>query len=110
MLFDRTLVGLICGQMTFLGYVILRQGVYQPLLLFPLPFVTTSVMRKFEKLYINPSTHLSLQRAQQLDCDEREMILRKDFSKDTFRQPALATEAVCPLPYRYRIDIPPPLV
>ena len=94
--------------MTFLGYVILRQGIYQPVILFPLPFFTTSIMRRFEKLYIRPSTHLSLQRAQQLDHDEQEIRLREEFNTDTFRQPALATEAIYPMSYRrYSGGLPP---
>jgi len=106
---DRTLVGLICGQVTFLGYIIIRQGYYQPIFLFPLPFFTWSIMRRFNTMYVNPSTQLSLQRAQEIELENKELgaFMMSELREGAFRQPALTVDPVHPLPYRRdEISIP----
>ena len=57
-------------------------------------------MSRFEETYVKPSSRLSVQRAKQLDSDENEVQVRKEFSKTTYRQPALATGPIYPMPYR----------
>jgi hypothetical protein len=94
----RTLVGLICGQVTLIGYTVLRGGIYQPLLLIPLPFVTYIMMQTFERRHVEPSFQLSLERAQELDQDS---MVKIRFTEDFYRQPVLTEEPkLDPLPYR----------
>lgn len=95
--FRRTLIGLICGQLTLIGYTILREAYYQPLVLSPLPMITTVMMRSFTQLYEVPSTQLSLEMAK--DLDENSMV-KLQFTGDHFRQPVLAEGLAEPLPYR----------
>eukprot|EP00550_Attheya_septentrionalis_P009222 CAMPEP_0198291930 /NCGR_PEP_ID=MMETSP1449-20131203/9268_1 /TAXON_ID=420275 /ORGANISM="Attheya septentrionalis, Strain CCMP2084" /LENGTH=1076 /DNA_ID=CAMNT_0043990617 /DNA_START=67 /DNA_END=3297 /DNA_ORIENTATION=- len=64
---DRTLFGLVCGQITFIGYTAIRQGYYQQLFLLPLPFLTVWVMGYFRRTYAEPAKRLSLERAMELD-------------------------------------------
>lgn len=92
---QRTLFGLVCGQLTFLGYTIIRGKsshvfcgmtpasqqdlkcvcvfsiisgcYYQPIALLPLPVITIWVMRFFEQTYAIPSSKLSLERARDYD-------------------------------------------
>jgi len=93
----RTLVGLICGQVTLIGYSILREGFYQPLVLFPLPIISILMMRVFQRLYTDPGKYLSLERAMQLDKHATDELT---FGEDTYRQPVLAEKAVEPQAYR----------
>jgi len=116
---DRTIFGLICGQITFIGYTVMREAFYEPIFLFPLPLSSIWVMWYFRKHYANPGKSLSLERAMELDhiCDSkmtatsipkspkeaRKNLLRKSkssFSADAYRQPVLAEKALEPLSYR----------
>jgi hypothetical protein len=86
----RTLIGLICGQLTFIGYSILREGFYQALMTFPLPVITIKMMNVFKNLYEVPGRSISVERAVELD------ILRNAataFSPDVYRQPVLTEKA-----------------
>ena len=93
----RTLIGLVCGQVTLIGYTVLRMGFYQPMVLLPLPLYTVSMMGTFEKLYVQPGNHLSLQRAIELD---RQRNLKMPSTDSVYRQPSLRGEHIEPLPYR----------
>jgi len=93
----RTLIGLICGQFTLIGYTIIKLGFYQPLFLLPLPFITYRMMQRFQNSYVYPGQYLSLERAMKLD---EHSIARIQFSEDTYRQPVLAENALQPFPYR----------
>lgn len=91
---QKTLGGLICGQLTFIGYTIIRGSRYevrfslimyddtgyalpwtcltqfsppQPLFLLPLPFFTLWVMGYFNENYAKPSKQLSMERAKECD-------------------------------------------
>lgn len=112
---DRALFGLICGQLTFIGYSMIRQGHWQPLFLSPLPFITVYMMQYFRKNYAEPSEQLSLERAVELDYDFDFMAsfsqgsgthgagtqnVGTTFREDAYRQPVLTEEAGIPLPYR----------
>lgn len=118
----RTLVGLILSQCTLIGYTAMRQGLYQPLFLIPLPFYTYNMMKKFENSYIIPSSLLSLDKASDLDVQS---MVKIQFDEDLYRQPGkfllcikqvfvhivltkthpfsvLAEKIASPLPYRIR--------
>ena len=64
---QRSLFGLCCAQMTFLGYTVTRGCYYQPLALFPLPIITVYASRYFQRTYADPSERLSLERARECD-------------------------------------------
>lgn len=64
---QRCLFGLVCSQMTFLGYTITRVCYYPPLALFPLPFMTVAASRYLQRTYAEPSQRLSLERARECD-------------------------------------------
>ena len=109
-----------CGQLTLIGYFIIRGCKYQSLFLFPLPVCTVIGMRTFKQHYADPSKVLSLERAREYDrvadaeddpttpsasggldsprngFDSR----RRNFDKNCFRQPVLTDSVVEPLPYR----------
>jgi len=95
----RTLIGLICGQLTLIGYMILREAYYQPFVLLPLPVFTTLVMRSFAQEYDNPSAQLSLERAKDLDHNS---MVRLQFTENLYRQPVLTEGKIEPSPYRIR--------
>jgi len=114
---DKTLVGLIISQLTFIGYSLIRKGQRQPLFLFPLPFITKYMIYYFREHYATPSTKLSLERAIELDhvvhlktadkdADESEASqvgkekLAQRFKEEYYRQPVLTLEAGRPMPYR----------
>ena len=48
---QRTLSGLILGQLTLIGYLITRGFYFQPIFLLPLPFVTLWGMRYFDQVF-----------------------------------------------------------
>jgi hypothetical protein len=48
---QRTLFGLVCGQLTLIGYLVTRQFYYQPIFLLPLPVVTIWGMGYFHQHY-----------------------------------------------------------
>jgi len=93
----RTLIGLICGQITLIGYSILRVGFYQPAAMLPLPFYTLGMINFFKVMYEEPSSYLSLERAIDLDGQPTS---RETPRQDVYRQPVL-TEAAT-RPYKYR--------
>jgi Calcium-dependent channel, 7TM region, putative phosphate len=64
---QRTLFGLVCGQLTFIGYLIIESCHYQPIFLFPLPLLTIYCMSYFSKTYAEPGKRLSLERAREHD-------------------------------------------
>jgi len=83
----RTLTGLLCGQVTLIGYSILKQGFYQPLFLLPLLVFTVGMMNVYKKLYAEPGRQLSIEKALSLDKHSTAV---KSFRKDCYRQPVLA--------------------
>lgn len=110
---QRTLFGLVCGQLTFLGYTIIRGCYYQPVALLPLPLITIWVMRFFEQTYAIPSTRLSLERARDYDNFTNEISReggnlsergaaerRKIFDRNSYRQPVLTEMVKKPWMYR----------
>lgn len=126
---QRTLFGLVCGQLTLLGYFIIRGCRYQSLLLIPLPVFTLYGMQYFRIHYADPSKLLSLERAREYDrmaeYDEdlnpsnppsasSSSLLgsprngiesrRQNFDKNSYRQPVLSEKDIQPLPYRRGIN------
>ena len=111
---QRTLFGLVCSQMTLLGYTVTRGCYYQPAALVPLPIITILVMRFLESTYVIPSTKLSLERARHYDrslhvdegTDLKEKSAdrtsfnvekrRQSFSEKTYRQPVLTEYPALP--------------
>jgi hypothetical protein len=114
---QRTLFGLVCGQMTFIGYVVTRGCYYQPICLFPLPIGTIWAMNFFRQNYADPSTRLSLERARECDrlssskaateedgldsnIDRGVELRRTKFDRKSYRQPVLTELATEPEFYR----------
>lgn len=124
---QRTIGGLVCAQITFLGYVSVRGCVYQPIFLFPLPLLTLYGMRVLQRTYAKPSKRLSLERAREYDrltafkeklkkqtkpagesttSDDRSNVdygieaRRYAFDKNSYRQPVLTRLPDEPWTYR----------
>ena len=87
----RTLIGLVCGQLTLIGYSIMREGFYQALIMFPLPLITIKMMDVFRKLYVIPGMCVSVERAVELDAQTS---VRETFSTAVYRQPVLTEPSV----------------
>jgi len=113
---NRTLMGLICAQLTLIGYTMIRQGHYQPLSLLPLPIITVWMMGHFRENYADTSEKLSMERAIELDkrfrriepvTSDSDLTLLQDvtheFTNEAYRQPVLTEGTMYPLPYRYGI-------
>lgn len=108
---DRTLVGLICGQFTFVGFVFLREGVksLKYFAILPLPFLSMYMRMRFHWSYVKPCHNLSLERARGIDVEESEIVSSEDgevehvtssFNAHAYRQPVLTEGKGEPLPYR----------
>lgn len=89
----RTLIGLICGQLTLIGYSVMRAGFYQALALFPLPFITIKMMDVFKTLYVTPGECISVERAVELDAQKN---VQSTFSPSAYRQPVLTEKVAEP--------------
>ena len=91
----RTLIGLCCGQVTLLAYLLIRVGSsgWQPFVLIPLPFLTIYIMYRTKEQYDEPSMALSLERAVALDHENEKsgaaLELVETFDKYAYRQPIL---------------------
>ncbi|KAL7568743.1 hypothetical protein ACA910_021736 [Epithemia clementina (nom. ined.)] len=123
---QRTLFGLVCSQMTLLGYTVTRGCYYQPAALIPLPIITVLVMRYFHNTYVTPSTKLSLERARHYDRSlhfigahgSTSVLKEKDFDRtslnieerrnafheSTYRQPVLTEYPALPWMYRRGVE------
>lgn len=112
---DRTIIGLICGQLTFIGYSTIRGGHYQPIFLLPLLYFTVQFMYHFRVHYAEPSKRLTLERAMQLDDEFRQIEIEGDncktsgppqkyFSKDHYKQPVLTEKFGQPMFYRQGVN------
>lgn len=96
---QRTMVGLLAAQVTLIGYTVLRQGYYQPLVLLPLLFYTLTMMSTFKDLYAIPGQYLSLERA--VDLDKRNALHPTySFDQNIYRQPILIPKDLEQMPYR----------
>lgn len=95
---QRTILGLVCAQITFVGYTLTRGCYYQPLFLFPLPFITLYMMNHLQITYADPSERLSLERAR--ECDRNKTATSHSFDIKSYRQPVLARRSDEPLTYR----------
>jgi hypothetical protein len=95
---DRTVISLILGQLTFIGYCLIRRGKIQPILLIPLPLFTIRVMRYFRRHYGDPGRFLSLEMARKID--KHPPVQNSEFNKDAYRQPVLAEGVAAPMAYR----------
>jgi len=106
---DRTILGLICGQLTLIGYSIIRGGeFYQPPALMPLVYFSFRMKRYFSEQYAEPSRKLTLERA--IELDENSSVRKGDsppqvvFNCDYYKQPILTESSDEPLPYRSNRD------
>jgi len=101
-----TLLGLTMSQVTFLGYLILKQGYFEPIVILPLPFYTLWKNSEFMSLYNAPSNTISLERARELDSrffsgePGTPSTISLHFSQDSYRQPVLTKPPILPLSYR----------
>jgi hypothetical protein len=95
---NRTLVGLVAAQVTLIGYTVLRQGFYQPLVLLPLPFYTVTMMSTFKNFYEDPGQYLSLERA--IDLDKRTSAEHPAVDENVYRQPNLVPKDLEQMPFR----------
>jgi hypothetical protein len=82
----RTLIGLVCGQLTLIGYSIMREGFYQALTMFPLPLISIKMMTVFKNMYVIPGACISIERAVEIDTRRH---VDTAFSSDVYRQPVL---------------------
>ncbi|KAL7507303.1 hypothetical protein ACHAXN_004517 [Cyclotella atomus] len=82
----RTLIGLVCGQLTLIGYSIMREGFYQALTMFPLPLISIKMMTVFKNMYVIPGACISIERAVEIDTRRQ---VDTAFSSDVYRQPVL---------------------
>lgn len=118
---QRTLFGLVCGQVTFFGYLITRGCRYQLFALVPLISVSIYAMNYFGNKYAEPSKLLSLERAREYDRlfemedpdgekavpdQDNDIASRRKFNKDAYRQPVLTELASEPLTYRKGLEDP----
>jgi len=122
---DHTIVGLMCGQITFISYCSIRGGFLQPIAMTPLVYLSFWVKSYFNVKYAQPSKKLTLERAFELDDKIGTFIaspsrkVRADtpsrkgvtppqvgFSSDYYRQPVLTEPIGEPLPYRSGRDDP----
>ena len=111
------LFGLLCSQMTLLGYCVIRQCFYEPLMLMPLPFITIWVSQYFRRNFGEAARQLSLERAVERDrvsnikasqTVKRDGVLnspsyddrRTTFDRKLYRQPVLTATMVEPMSYR----------
>jgi len=95
---NRTLIGLICGQLTLIGYMLTMHGFTQFIFLFPLPILTFKVMQSFKSTYAHSSLRLSLKSAK--DLDEQHHSVVTTFESDCYRQPCMKERTTGPMPYR----------
>merc|ERR1712194_387843 len=91
---SKTLFALLTSQMTFIGYTLIRKGVFQIILLFPLPFLTVFFNSHIQYRYVEPSKKLSLERAVKIDALSDQS---PEFSDKAYQQPVLIEKASSPL-------------
>eukprot|EP00581_Thalassiosira_minuscula_P003127 CAMPEP_0183746620 /NCGR_PEP_ID=MMETSP0737-20130205/66850_1 /TAXON_ID=385413 /ORGANISM="Thalassiosira miniscula, Strain CCMP1093" /LENGTH=1283 /DNA_ID=CAMNT_0025982321 /DNA_START=48 /DNA_END=3899 /DNA_ORIENTATION=+ len=91
---SKTLFALLISQMTFIGYTLIRKGVFQIILLAPLPFLTVFFNLLVQRRYVEPSKKLSLERAVKIDAllDQS-----PEFSDEAYQQPVLTEKASVPV-------------
>jgi Calcium-dependent channel, 7TM region, putative phosphate len=101
---QRTLFGLVCAQVLFLGYIVTRGGRNQSIFLAPLPVLTVMTSNYFKKTYADPSKRLSLERARAFDQpfapDSSVESQKAKFDKNFYRQPVLTEVFREPWTYR----------
>lgn len=90
---SKTLFALMISQLTFIGYTLIRKGVFQIILLTPLPFLTVFFSSFIDDRYVKPSTKLSLERAVKIDALQKET---RDFSDEAYQQPVLTEKTSLP--------------
>jgi hypothetical protein len=106
--FNRTMVALICGALTLVGYLGLRQTYYSGpfYMTTPLPFAIMYFWYKCNSKYIIPSKALSLENAVEIDhlnkAKKRQGVTTPEvsFTPYLYRQPSLAEGIQHPESYR----------
>ncbi|KAL7554625.1 hypothetical protein ACHAWF_018127 [Thalassiosira exigua] len=89
---SKTLFALLISQLTFIGYTLIRKGVFQIILLAPLPFLTIFFTIFIQHRYVTPSRMLSLERAVKIDA----LLDQPEFSDEAYQQPCLTEKASAP--------------
>lgn len=84
---SKTLFALLLSQLTFIGYTLIRKGVFQIMLLAPLPFLTVFFTLFVQHRYVEPSKKLSLERAVMIDSFLSDQ--SPEFSDEAYQQPVL---------------------
>mmetsp|Transcript_5824 Transcript_5824/g.8516 ORF Transcript_5824/g.8516 Transcript_5824/m.8516 type:complete len:960 (-) Transcript_5824:642-3521(-) len=95
----RLLVGLICGQLTLIGYLTIKDAYSQATILFPAVLTTAYFMGYCQRTYVSTCASLTMERARLIDETLSPAVVRT-FSANTYRQPVLNEIAAEPLPYR----------
>lgn len=90
---SKTLFALLISQLTFIGYTLIRKGVFQIILLAPLPFLTVFFTMYINHRYVEPSKKLSLERAVKIDSLSDQSPY---FSEEAYQQPVLTKKASVP--------------
>ena len=90
---SKTMFALMISQLTFIGYTLIRKGVFQIILLAPLPFLTVFFNSYIDDRYVKPSTKLSLERAVKIDALQEES---RDFNHEAYQQPVLTEKTSLP--------------
>mmetsp|Transcript_16842 Transcript_16842/g.36372 ORF Transcript_16842/g.36372 Transcript_16842/m.36372 type:complete len:1185 (+) Transcript_16842:163-3717(+) len=91
---SKTLFALLISQLTFIGYTLIRKGVFQIILLAPLPFLTVFFTIHIQHRYVEPSKKLSLERAVKIDALSDHS---PEFSDEAYQQPVLTEKASSPM-------------
>jgi len=91
---SKTMFALMISQLTFIGYTLIRKGVFQIILLAPLPFLTVYFNNFIEDRYVKPSTKLSLERAVKIDALQKES---QNFCDEAYQQPVLTEKVSLPM-------------
>lgn len=125
----RLLVGLMFAQLTLIGYLSLREGYAQATVrycspticvclvvthvlvnlhffqfLSPIIILTYQRMKYFYKQYQLPSMYVTMEQAQYIDKEEIEILRRREFDADAYKQPVLTEQPVEPQPYRRDVE------
>ncbi|CAM9281248.1 unnamed protein product, partial [Ectocarpus fasciculatus] len=106
--FNRSMVALLCGVLTIVGYLGLRKTYYSGpfYVTIPLPFIIVFFWHKCNKKYNKPSKALSLEKAVELDHVNAKRkkygysIPHASFNASLYRQPSLNEGEQQPEPYR----------
>ena len=70
----------------------------------PIIILTYQRMKYFYKQYQLPSMYVTMEQAQYIDKEEIEILRRREFDADAYKQPVLTEQPVEPQPYRRDVE------